>query len=449
MHALPTMPYRLPVLGHVLSYARDPLGFLEAASKLGPLVRVELGPIKIVLVSDPEIVETICVTQNRRFVKDRFARDLELVLGTGLLTSEGDFWRRQRRLAQPAFHKERIAGYGKTMVEITSAHARRWRDREIRDAHADMMALTLDIVGRTLFGADVGARAREIGECLEDVTVRYADAVAMIVPHWDKLPTPLNRRFRSAIERLDRVIFELLESHRAGRTGDGADLLSLLMAARDEDGSGMSDRQLRDETITLLLAGHETTALVLTFTWLLLSQHPLVRAKLHAELAEVLGDRPATVADLPRLVVADRIVRESMRLYPPAWSIGREAAEDVELGGTRFGRGTGFWFPPWTMHRDSKWYANPERFDPDRWSGDFAKTLPRFAYLPFGGGPRQCIGNAFATMETVLCLATIAQRVQFDVVPDQSLELVPTVTLRPKYGLRVRVRTRAGSVSQD
>ena len=238
---------------------------------------------------------------------------------------------------------------------------------------------------------------------------------------------------------------DLLASHRAGTTGDGADLLSLLMAARDEDGSAMSDDQLRDEAITLLLAGHETTAIALTFTFLLLSMHPDVRARLEAEIAEVVGDRPPTHADLPRLVLAERIVRESMRLYPPAWSIGREAAEDVELGGHRFPRGTWLWFLTWTMHRDARWFAEPERFDPDRWSGDLAKTLPRFAYFPFGGGPRQCIGNAFATMETILCMVTIAQRVRLDVLPDYKLELFPTVTLRPKHGLPVRVRLRDAS----
>ena len=395
------------------------------------------------MVNDPELIEAICVTQNRQFHKDRFAQDLRRVLGTGLLTSDGDFWRRQRRLAQPAFHRERIAGYAQTMVDRTLGTTCRWRDGEVRETHADMMALTLDIVGKTLFGADVGARAQEIGDCLEAVTARYADPVAMTVPRWDRLPTPGNRRFESAVHRLDGIVRDLLRSHRAGTTGDGQDLLSMLMAAQDDDGSRMSDDQLRDETITLMLAGHETTAIALTFTWMLLSRHPDVRGRLEAELDEVLGDRSPTFADLPRLVLADRIVRESLRLYPPAWSIGREAAEDVELGGRRFERGTWFWFIPWVMHRDARWFAAPERFDPDRWAGDLAKSLPRFAYFPFGGGPRQCIGNTFATMETVLCLATIAREWRLDVVPGQRLQLLPTVTLRPKHGLRVRTSRRA------
>jgi cytochrome P450 len=442
MADLPTMPHHLPVLGHVLSYARNPLGFFQRAAKLGPLTRIDLMGIRAVMVNDPDLVEAICVTQNRQFKKDRFAQDLQRVLGKGLLTSDGDFWRRQRKLAQPAFHRDRIAGYGKTMIDLTLSTIERWKDGEPRDAHTDMMALTLDIVGKTLFGADVGSRAREIGECLEHVSERYADTIAMAVPHWDKLPTPLNRRFRAAVVRLDGIMRELLASHRAGKTGDGHDLLSMLMAARDDDGSGMSDDQLRDEAITILLAGHETTAIALSFTWLLLSQNPEVRARLEAEVDEVFGDRPPTHADLPRLVFTERVVRESMRLYPPAWSIGREAADDVELGGERFDRGTWFWFFPWVMHRDARWFENPERFDPDRWSGDLAKRIPRFAYFPFSGGPRQCIGNSFATMELVLCLATITRRFRLEVAPDYELELVPTVTLRPKNGLGVRVVRR-------
>jgi cytochrome P450 len=443
LRELPTMPRRLPLVGHLLSYVRDPLSFFERAARLGPFAFVDLMGMHAVLVNDPEVVEAICVTHNRQFKKDQFARDLQRVLGMGLLTSDGDFWRRQRRLAQPAFHRERIAGYSATMVELTRASVDRWRDGQERDAHQDMMGLTLEIVGKTLFGADIGARAREIGDALESVTSRYADALAMGIPHWDRLPTPMNRRFRAAVRSLDRIVRDLLRSHRAGTTGDGQDLLSMLMAVRDEDGSAMSDDQLRDETITLLLAGHETTALVLTFTLMLLSQHPELRARLEAEVDEVLAGRPATHADLPRLVVAERIVRESMRLYPPAWSIGREAIEDVELAGRRFPAGTWFWMLPWTMHRDARWFEMPTRFDPDRWSGDLGKRLPRFAYFPFGGGPRQCIGNAFAMMEAVLCLVTIVAHARLDVVPGYRLELFPAVTLRPKHGLAVRVSRRA------
>jgi cytochrome P450 len=328
------------------------------------------------------------------------------------------------------------------MVDVTLAHLEGWRDGEDRDAHSDMMRLTLDIVGKTLFGADVGALAPEIGECLEHITARYADALAMTVPHWDKLPTPLNRRFRRSVARLDRIVYGLLASHRQGTTGDGKDLLSMLMNARDDDGAAMSDRQLRDEAITLMLAGHETTAIALTFTFMLLSKHPEVRARLEAEIDDGAGDRALTHADMPRLVFTDRVVRESLRLYPPAWSIGREAIEDVELGGVRFERGTWFWFLPWTVHRDGRWYDEPERFDPDRWTDELTRRLPRFAYFPFSGGPRQCIGNAFATMEAVLCLATIARRFRLDLLPGRAVALLPTVTLRPKEGLPVRLSRR-------
>jgi cytochrome P450 len=264
----------------------------------------------------------------------------------------------------------------------------------------------------------------------------------MTVPHWDKLPTPLNRRFRLSVARLDRIVYGLLASHRRGATGDGKDLLSMLMNARDDDGAAMSDRQLRDEAITLMLAGHETTAIALTFTFMLLSKHPEVRVRLEAEIDDVAGDRDLTHADMPRLAFTDRVVRESLRLYPPAWSIGREAIEDVELGGVRFERGTWFWFLPWTVHRDGRWYEEPERFDPDRWTDELTRRLPRFAYFPFSGGPRQCIGNAFATMEAVLCLATIARRFRLDLLPGRAVALLPTVTLRPKEGLPVRLSRR-------
>jgi cytochrome P450 len=405
-------------------------------------VSIDLMGLRGVMVNDPDAIEAICVTQNRQFKRDHFAQDLQKVLGKSLITSDGDFWRRQRRLAQPAFHKDRIAGYAQTMVDLTLRATERWRDGETRDAHTDMMALTLDIVGRTLFGADVGSRARDIGVCLEQITERYADAVAMGVPHWDKLPTPLNRRFRSAVQRLDGIVRDLLRSHRAGTTGDGKDLLSMLMAARDEDGTGMSDDQLRDETITLMLAGHETTAIALTFAWMLLSTHPEARTRLETEVDEVLGDRPPSYADLPRLVFTDHVVRETLRLYPPAWSIGREAAEDVEIAGRHFEQGTWFWFIPWAMHRDARFFERPTRFEPDRWADGLAKRLPRYAYFPFGGGPRQCIGNSFATMEAILCLATIARSFRVDLTREFRLKLQPAVTLRPKHGLSVRVKRR-------
>lgn len=445
MDVIPWAPGRLPLLGHVVAYTRDPLALLLQASRLGRFVRMDFPWMQSMMVNDPQLIEQILVTDHRSFIKDRFLQDLRRVLGDGLLTAEGDFWLRQRRLASPAFHKDRVAGYGRTMVECASREVARWRDGEERDVHEDMMRVTLEIVGKTLFGADVTDRAREVAEGLEAVMARYVDPIATGVPHWDKLPTPLNRRFHAGVQRLDALVRDLIAEHRAGRQGDPNDLLSMYLAARDEDGSGMSDRQLRDEVLTLILAGHETTAIALSWTWMLLAQHPHVAEKLHAELDAVLGGRAPTPADLPRLPYADRVIKESMRLYPPAWAIGREAARDVELGGVPIPKGTQLWIVQWALHRDGRWFEDPDRFDPDRWAGDLHKRIPKYAYFPFGGGPRMCIGHAFATMEAVLLLATFAQRFRMELVAGHPLKPLPAITLRPKHGVRVRLSQRRGA----
>jgi cytochrome P450 len=448
MSPLPSAPGRLPVVGHFARYARDPFAFLEAAAKVGPMVRVDFPGLRAVLLNEPALVEEVFVTHNKRFSKDQFARDLQRVLGTGLLTSEGDFWRRQRRLAQPAFHRERIAGYAGAMVDAAEATAASLAHGSERDLHDDLARLTLEIVGKTLFGVETRGLADDIGRSLEAVLARYVDPIALGVPHWDKLPTPLNRRFAEGVRRLDTLMRGLIRSHRAGETGDGKDLLSMLLAARDDDGSGMSEDQLRDEALTLILAGHETTAIALTFTFYLLAKHPAARARLEAELDQVLGGRAPTYADLPRLRYVEHVFKEAMRLYPPAWSTGREAIEDTEVGGVPVARGTQLWVVQWNLHRDARFHADPERFDPDRWRDARTEGLHRFAYAPFGGGPRLCIGQGFAMMEGILLVATIAQRARFSLPAGHRLELVPSVTLRPKGGMPVRVERRSPPAPQ-
>lgn len=436
-------PGHLPIIGHMAAYARDPLRFLMQSHGLGPFVRVQFFNMRAVMLTEPEHIEEVFVAKSKHFSKDLYAQDLKRILGEGLLTSEGDFWLRQRRLAQPAFHKERIAGYGRTMIDCAEAEHARWRDGEERDIHADMMRVTLEIVGKTLFGANVVDQANDIAGGLEAVMERYTDPIAMGVPHWDKLPTPLNRRFKKGIARIDRIMRQLIADHRAGKVGDKNDLLSMLLAARDEDGSGMSDQQLRDETITLILAGHETTAIALSWTWMLLAQNPETRTKLEEELDRVLGGRAPTVADLPKLEYADRVIKESMRLYPPAWSTGRQALQDTSIGGQEIKKGEQVWMIEWAVHRDPRWFTEPERFDPDRWAGDLQKKIPRYAYFPFGGGPRMCIGHAFATMEAVLLLASFARVYRADLIPSHKIEPAPAITLRPKTGVRVRLTRRA------
>ncbi len=323
------------MIGNLVSYLRDPLEFLTSMhERYGDVVSVALGPLKSVLLHDPSHVEDILVRTPEQALEEGSAsrwRRSRPVLGNGLLTSDGDFWRRQRRLAQPAFHRDRIAGYGKTMVSAASRLAASWRDGETRDVHKDMMRLTLEIVADTLFGAQVGEHAEDVGEALESVLAVASDPLYLFFPALKELPVPGRPRYGDAVARLDKIIYGIIEKRRASGQAS-ADLLSMLLHAEDEDGSRMSDRQLRDECMTLFLAGHETTALALSFAWLLLAQNPRAEVELARELDAVLGDRVPTLADLPRLRVASNVIAETLRLYPPAWSLGREAVEDVVVG---------------------------------------------------------------------------------------------------------------------
>lgn len=443
----PPLAPRLPVVGHLFDFRRAPLHFLRTMrERHGDIVDVALGPLEVTLISHPDLIEDILVTRSKLWKKDRFLQtNLRPVLGDGLLSSEGDFWRKQRRLAQPAFHRDRIAAYAGIMVDHASRLARTWQDGQERDVHTDMMRLTLDIVAQTLFGAEVGDHAGDVAEAIEAVLAVVADPLEVFLPVLKRMPTPQRRRFARGVKRLDGIIYGVIEARRkAGADGakQADDLLSMLLHAQDEDGSQMSDKQLRDECLTLFLAGHETTAINLSWTWLLLSQHPAVKAKLQRELDAVLGERPPTFADVPALRTTSHIISESLRLCPPAWSLGREACEDVDVGGYRIPRGRQVWFCPWAIQRDPRWFDAPDAFRPERWDGDLAKRLPRFAYFPFGGGPRLCIGQAFAQLEAVLLLATLAQRFDVEVLPKPPAVPLPSVTLRPKHGLRVRLKRR-------
>lgn len=441
--ATPPRAKGLPYLGNSHQYLRDPLRFLRSMqARHGDVVNVALGPMEVTLVSHPDVVEDILLTRNRLWQKDRYLQVLRPVLGDGLLSSEGDFWRRQRRLAQPAFHRDRIAAYGDIMVSHATRLVRQWRDGKDRDVHKDMMRLTLEIVAETLFGANVGDHAEDVGEALEAVLAVVADPFELFFPVLKRLPTPNRVRFNRAVKKLDTIMYGVIERRRRSTAGETNDLLSMLLHAQDDDGTGMSDKQLRDECMTLFLAGHETTALNLSWTWLLLSKHPHVDGKLARELDEVLGDRPATFADLPNLRYTSHVIAESLRMYPPAWSMGREAREDVVIAGYHVPRGGQVWFCPWSIQRDARWFDRPDDFLPERWEGDLAKTLHRYAYFPFGGGPRFCIGQAFAQMEAVLLLATLARAYRVEVLPRPRVVPEPSVTLRPKHGLRVRLSAR-------
>jgi len=414
--------------------------FTKVAREYGDVAGLRVLNFKTVFINHPSLIEEVLVTNARKYSKGRVLRANRHVFGEGLLTSEGDFWLRQRRLAQPAFHRARIASYAATMVDYTERMVQGWRGGEERDAHQEMMRLTLEIVAKTLFDADVEGDAQEVGKSLElllEIGANFRRTI--FVPHW--LPTPTNLRVRREVKQIEKILYRIIAERRAsGR--DAGDLLSMLLSAQDEDGSRMTDRQLRDETITLFLAGHETTASTLSWTWWLLARHPAVEAKLHAELDAVLGDRAPTLDDLPKLRYTGHLITESLRLYPAAWGMARLVVEDHEIAGYAVTKGMGVAMAQWVVHRDPRWYDAPEEFRPERWEDDLLKRLPRFAYFPFGGGPRQCIGNAFALMEAALILATIARKFRFLLVADHPVVPLASITLRPRHGVRVTLESR-------
>jgi len=432
------------LLGSSAVVARDQLGFYTAcAREYGDLVPLRLGPRRGLLAFHPDAIEEVLVTRNRDFVKSPGVRLLARVLGNGLLLSEGEAWLRQRRLVQPAFHRQRLQAHGEVMTAYTERRISGWKDGDVLDIHAEMTALTQAIVAKTLFDADVRDEAYFITQAMnvliEDFGARLG-SLLQFLPDW--VPTAGNIRTRRAVRRLDEVVYRMIEARRR-HPEDRGDLLSMLLAAQDaDDGARMTAEQVRDEVMTLFMAGHETTAVTLSWAWYLLAQHPEVDARLADELRVVLGARPPAVADLPRLAYAEMIATECMRLYPPAYAMARQARGPTELAGRPVAPGVVVILPTWVVHRDPRWFDDPEVFRPERWAGDLSRRLPRFAYFPFGGGPRQCIGNAFATMEAVLILATIAQRFRLTLLPGQHVTTMPSITLRPEPGPRVRVERR-------
>ena len=427
-----------------VALARDPIGFLtRLAREHGDVAHFSMGSQRMVFVAAPELIREVLVTRQRSFHKGRGLERAKRLLGEGLLTSEGDFHLRQRRLAQPAFHRERVAGYGDAMVRDAMRARDRWRAGETIDASHEMSRLTLAVVGKTLFGADVEEEAPEIGEALTAALGSFGFAVLPLGGLLQRVPfLPPVRRFNRARARLDATIYRIIAEHRAaGR--DRGDLLSMLLAAQDDEGAGggMTDLQLRDEAMTIFLAGHETTANALAWSWYLLSQHPEAEARLHAELDAAVGARPPTAADLPRLPYARMVLAESMRLYPPAWVIGRRALAPYAVRGTTLPARTVVLVSQYVVHRDPRWWPEPDRFRPERWAED-PGDRPKFAYFPFGAGTRVCIGEQFAWMEGTLLLATIAQRWRLRLVPGHPVTPQPIVTLRPKFGMKMTVEGR-------
>ncbi len=432
-------------LRNVYRFSRSPLRWLrELRDHYGDFAEMRVLGKSWFLISNPADIETLLVENAHIMKRDEYVEILQRTLGLGLLTSDGDLWKRQRKLMSQAFTPKRIRTYAETMVAVTDRGIP-WGDGDEINLHQEMSRLTMEVVAAVLFGASIGAeQVTLVREAMDVINEYYANSPEAIVklPSW--VPTPRNVRVTRAVEQLDGLIYEIIAERR--RDPDAAtknDLLGTLLAALDEGGTGMTDQQLRDESITLFLAGHETTALALAHTIYLLSKYPDVERRLVAEIDQVLGGKLPTAEDVKKLPYTERVLKESMRLYPPAWTTGREAAEDIELHGVRIPKGAQLLMSEWVVHRDPRWFPNPEAFDPDRWEKDRIEGLPRYAYFPFGGGPRVCIGNHFAMMEATLLLAIIMQRHHLELLPGQRLELAPSVTLRPKgSGLRMRVQHR-------
>lgn len=450
-----------PNISSVAEYTQDPLGFMtRCAREFGEIIPLRFKGQLYCLLANPDLITEV-LKDRLLFVKAEDIRTLRGLLGNGLISSEGDFWQRQRRLIQPVFHQHRIDSYAAIMTDYTERMLQSWREGEMRDVHDQMMRLTLNIVMKTIFNQDVtddeaSCVARALDEAmtwfdqqmgvesspseLSNRSLTVATRLLQSLGLSHSSVSNSDRRYQKAIALLDETIYAIIR-HRRSSGVEGEDLLGMLMQVQDaDDGSRMSDKQLRDEVATLMLAGHETTANTLSWTWMLLANSPQVRAKLTAELKTVLQGHPPTISDLPQLTYTHMVIKEAMRLYPPVTDVSREATQDCEIGGYFIPKGTRLIASQWVMHRDPRYFSNPETFYPERWADDLEKRLPRGVYFPFGDGPRICIGKNFALMEAVLILATIAQRFQLELLREQVIALQPSITLRPKYGIKVLLK---------
>jgi cytochrome P450 len=433
----------LPLLGSLLDFRpRHRLAMLRRITdECGDMAQVQLGPMRSIVLSSAELVHEFLVEKADEFQKERVQSEFGRPLfGNGLLSSGEPLHQRQRKLLAPAFAPRRMAAYAETMASYTERAQQAWSDGSCMDLEHEMLALTLAIIGRTLFDADVRGSAREMGDALIDALDYMDNLASSLIPLPYAWPTPRNRKMRRAIERLDNVVYGIIAARRRSQADHG-DVLSVLLSARDDsDGSGMDDRQARDEVMTLLVAGYETTTNALAWMWHLLTQHPAVYDRVQEEAQRVLGGRTPQASDLPALPYAQQVVKESMRLYPPGYLIGRNAARDVQIGPQLIRKGELVFANVYGMHHRAAYFRDPERFDPDRFSSAAEHSMVKGAYLPFGAGTRVCIGNHFAVTEAQLILATLAQRLRFEAVAQGPIEPRPSVTLRPLGGVPVRVR---------
>jgi cytochrome P450 len=452
--ALPPGPRGYPIVGVLPNLRSNPIRtFLDAANQYGDIVHLKAGPYHGFLVADPADIKHVLQDNARNYHKSPLYDRLRDNLGNGLLTSEDALWLRQRRLAQPAFHRQRIMAMADVMVDCTEQTLDRWDAIASRgdtiDLIEEMMMLTQAIIVRTMFSTDLGATRGIVNRTWPIINRRIGETL-WATKLETRLPLPANRRFWRALSELDEVVYRIIADRR--QTGrDESDLLAMFLSARDEEtGGGMTDQQLRNEVMTMLLAGHETTSLALSWTYYLLSQHPEAGERIEDEVERVIGDSRPSFAHLDRLTYTRRVIEESLRLYPPAWGFSRRALADDELGGYRVRKGMLVFVIPFVVHRRPKLWPDPERFDPDRFTPELEAARPKFAYIPFGGGPRGCIGNQFAMVEAMLIVATVARRYRIELEPNQTIRPEPLITLRPKPGIRAAlarrsVRSRVGS----
>ncbi len=430
--------------GHFLQFRRNPTEFLQTLAKLGDVTFFKMGGQSAYLVNHPDLARDLLVVNAHKFIKGRALQRAKTLLGEGLLTSEGESHLRQRRMIQPAFHREKIKSYAEAMTDFAAQMANDWQDGEVRDVDREMMHLTLQIVGKTLFSANVEDDASKVGEALTTLIKMFSYLLLPFSEILEKLPIPHARRFNRAKETLDAVIYEIINERRKSGEDKG-DLLSMLLLAQDEDdGGGMTDRQVRDECLTLFLAGHETTANALAWTFYCLSQNPETEAKLHEELDRVLQNgRVPTVEDLPNLKRTECVLAESMRLFPPAWVLGRLAIEEHEFRSYKIPKGALVLASMYVLQRDARFWTDAEIFKPERWETQSIKEAgQKFIYFPFGAGVRRCVGEQFAWMEGILLLATLARKWKLSLTPEQKIGLQPMMTLRPKFGMKMRIQKR-------
>jgi cytochrome P450 len=444
MHPTPPRPSGDPLFGNARQYADDPFRFLTSCERAyGDVVQLNLGPLDTYMVTNPDDIQQVLVADDGNYVKPDFQDDaIGDLLGEGLLLSEGETWQSQRQLANPAFMMDRLEDFTDTIAGHAEAMVEGWADGDRRNVELAMTEVTLDVICDLMLDVRLSERQRRvIRENLEPIGSRFEpDPIRFVTPDW--VPTPDNREYQAALSELEGVVDEIIAERRGteGHEDDDdppMDVLSILLRAQNR--GEQSEKQLRDEVVTMLLAGHDTTALTLTYSWYLLANHPEIEQRVHDEVDEIC-DGSVTMADVREMDLIDRVIKESNRLYPPVYVIFRQPTTDVELGGYRVPEGSSVMLPQWAVHRSPDYWANPEQFDPDRWTGE--SDRPRFAYFPFGGGPRHCIGKHLALLEAKVIMGTIAQRYSLDTDRSGQLELRPSLTIHPRDGLEMAVAER-------